>query len=54
MKISFNNSGKCFGARVITYVKVDHKKITLLDIYVKAEEDTITDKELLALIKKAE
>jgi mRNA-degrading endonuclease RelE of RelBE toxin-antitoxin system len=54
MRISAKNSGKSGGARVITYVKVLYKRITLLDIYDKAEKDSISEKELSALINKAE
>ena len=54
MKISSKNAGKSGGARVITYVKVERKRITLLDIYDKADKDTLSDKELSSLIKKAE
>jgi mRNA-degrading endonuclease RelE of RelBE toxin-antitoxin system len=54
MKIASKNSGKSGGARVITYVKIDNKKITLLEIYDKGEKDTITDKELSALLKKVD
>ena len=54
MKISSKNTGKSGGARVITYVKIELNRITLLDIYDKSEKENITDKELLALLKKAE
>ncbi len=54
MKISSKNTGKSGGARVITYVKVINKRITLLDIYDKVDKDSISEKELSALIKKAE
>jgi len=54
MKISSKNTGKSGGARVITYVKILHQKITLLDVYDKADKDTISEKELATLIKKAE
>lgn len=54
MKISSKNTGKSGGARVITYVKIELSRITLLDIYDKSEKANITDKELLALLKKAE
>jgi len=54
LKIASRNSGKSGGARVITYVKIEHKKITLLDIYDKGEKDTVTDKELSALLKKVD
>ncbi len=54
LKIASKNQGKSGGARVITYVKVENKRITLLDIYDKADKGSITEKELKALIKKAE
>lgn len=54
MKISSKASGKSGGARVITYVKIELKRITLLDIYDKSEKDSISEKELAALLKKAE
>jgi mRNA-degrading endonuclease RelE of RelBE toxin-antitoxin system len=52
-KISSKQTGKSGGARVITYVKIENKRITLLDVYDKADKDSITEKELAALIKKA-
>ncbi|MEI9956457.1 MAG: type II toxin-antitoxin system RelE/ParE family toxin [Ferruginibacter sp.] len=54
LRISSKNTGKSGGARVITYVKIEKKQITLLDIYDKADKDSISEKELAALIKKAE
>lgn len=54
MRTSSKNSGKSGGARVITYVKITLKKITLLDIYDKADKDSISEKELSALINKAD
>jgi hypothetical protein len=53
MQISSKKQGKSGGARVITYVLIEESKITLLDIYDKSERDSITDKELKVLIKKA-
>ncbi len=53
MAISSKQTGKSGGARVITYVKIENKHITLLDVYDKAEKETITEKDLAALIKKA-
>ena len=53
MKITAKQQGKSGGARVITYVLVNDLTITLLDIYDKSEKDSITDKELQVLIKKA-
>jgi mRNA-degrading endonuclease RelE of RelBE toxin-antitoxin system len=54
MKITSKQQGKSGGARVITYVLINESKITLLDIYDKSEKDSITEKELSVLIKKAE
>ena len=45
--------GKSVGASVITFLKMEVKIVTLLDIYDKAEKESITDNELAALIKKA-
>jgi mRNA-degrading endonuclease RelE of RelBE toxin-antitoxin system len=53
MAIASKNKGKSGGARVITYVKIDKSLITLLDIYDKADKESVTEKELAALIKKA-
>lgn len=53
MAISSKNSGKSGGARVITYVKIENKLIILLDVFDKADKESITEKELSALIKKA-
>jgi mRNA-degrading endonuclease RelE of RelBE toxin-antitoxin system len=53
MKIASKQKGKSGGARVITYVLIEESKITLLDIYDKSERDSISDKELKVLIKKA-
>lgn len=50
-KIKSKNQGKSGGASVITFVKIENKRITLLDIYDKSEKENITDKELEALIK---
>src|SRR5215208_1757879 len=54
LKISSKKTGKSGGARAITYVRIQLKRITLLDIYDKLEKDNITDRELATLIKKAE
>lgn len=53
MKIKSKQQDKSGGARVITYVLINEYKITLLDIYDKSDKDSITDKELQVLIKKA-
>ena len=53
MKITSKQQGKSGSARIITYVVIKESTITLLDIYDKSEKDSITDKELQVLIKKA-
>lgn len=53
MNIASKKRGKSGGARVMTYLKIEAETITLLDIYDKAEKESINDKELAALIKKA-
>ncbi len=53
MKISSKGQGKSGGARLITYVKINNKTITLLEIFDKSEMENITDKELSDLLKKA-
>ncbi len=53
LRISDKNTGKSGGGRVITYVKIEKKLITLLDVYDKADKESITEKELAALVKKA-
>lgn len=54
MSIASKNKGNSGGARIITYVKIEHKRITLLDMFDKADKESITEKELEKLIKKAE
>ncbi len=52
-KITSKHAGKSGGARVITYIKFENKHVTLLDVYDKADKESISEKELAALIKKA-
>jgi mRNA-degrading endonuclease RelE of RelBE toxin-antitoxin system len=54
MSIASKNKGKSSGARVITYVKIEKQLITMLDVFDKADKESITEKELEELIKKAE
>ena len=54
LKITSKKTGKSGGARVITYVKLEKKRITLLDIYDKSVVGSITEKQLLFLIQKAD
>lgn len=53
MKITSKNTGKSGGARVITLVKIEQSRITLLDIYDKSDKEALTEKELNDLIKQA-
>lgn len=55
MAISNKGKGKSHGARVITHtaiISIEEGVITLLAIYDKAEQDTITDKEIANLMKE--
>lgn len=55
MVISDKGKGKSLGARVITHtaiVSIEDGVITLLAIYDKAEQETITDKEIARLLKE--
>jgi hypothetical protein len=51
MKIASKHSGKSGGARVITCVKIIDSKIYLISIYDKADRETITKKEIEAVLK---
>ncbi len=53
MSIASKKKGKSGGARVITYVKIENTNITLLDVYDKGDKESISEKELVLLIKKA-
>ncbi|WP_262489446.1 type II toxin-antitoxin system RelE/ParE family toxin [Hymenobacter sp. IS2118] len=52
MRIKSKNTGKSGGARVITCVKIVGKKIYLLTIYGKSEQDSISDKERDELLRE--
>lgn len=55
MAITDKGKGKSHGARVITHtaiISVEEGVITLLAIYDKAGQDTITDKEIARLVKE--
>jgi mRNA-degrading endonuclease RelE of RelBE toxin-antitoxin system len=49
--ISSKGKGKSGGARVITYLQVVETTVYLLTIYDKSEDENISDKELLELLK---
>ena len=51
LKINSKNTGKSGGGRIITYVRIEEKRIILLDVYDKADRTTISDKELSILLK---
>ena len=46
LKISSKQSGKSGGARIITHVYIDGDTLTLLAIYDKSEQSTISDTEI--------
>jgi mRNA-degrading endonuclease RelE of RelBE toxin-antitoxin system len=48
--ISSKGKGKSGGARVITYIKVQASTVYLLTIFDKSEAETISDKDLAALL----
>jgi len=53
MAISDKGKGKSHGARIITYtavISVEEGVITLLTIYDKADQSTITEKEISSLV----
>ena len=50
-KINSKNAGKSGGGRIITFMRIDEKRIVLLDVYDKADRSTISDKELSILLK---
>ncbi len=51
MKIASKHAGKSGGARVITCVKIISSDIYLISIYDKADKETITKKEIEAILK---
>jgi len=53
LAISGTNKGKSSGARVITYVLVDHKTVFLAEIYLKSEHDSINADRIIQRLKEA-
>ena len=51
LSIASKNKGKSGGARVISFVKIVNETVYLLSIYNKGEKDSISDKEILVLLK---
>lgn len=54
LKSSDIAKGKRSGYRVISYVIDEQQKIRLLTIYAKPRKATISDKEIMAMLKKEE
>jgi hypothetical protein len=52
LNISSKKAGKSGGGRVITCVKIVQERIYLMTIIDKSEQESISDKELTALLKK--
>lgn len=55
MAVSDKGKGKSHGARIITHtaiISVEEGVVTLLTIYDKAEQDTISDKEIARLVQE--
>jgi len=50
LAIAAKGGGKSGGGRVITHVRIARKRVYLLSIFDKSEKDTLTDKELKALL----
>ena len=51
MKISSKNKGESGGGRVIAYVAISKNSVYLLTIYDKSEKETVSEKEISALLK---
>ncbi len=51
LSIKSKGKGKSGGARIITHLHVTDTKVYLIYIYDKSDQDSISDKELLELIK---
>ena len=52
--ISSKGKGKSAGVRLITKIRVANQRIYLLSIYDKSERDSISDKQLEAVLKSIE
>lgn len=51
LAIASKGKGKSGGARVLTFVKVTDTMVILFSIYNKGEKDSISDKEIIDLVK---
>ena len=52
LSIESKGKGKRGGARVITYIQVTKTAVYLLSIYDKSEQDDISEKAVLSLVKQ--
>ena len=52
LSIASKNKGKSGGARVMSFVKVIDTTVLLFSIYNKGDKDSISDKEIEALLKE--
>ena len=52
LSINSKGKGKSGGARIITYVQIDETTVLILSIYNKGDKDSISNKEIIALLKK--
>ncbi|WP_255352066.1 type II toxin-antitoxin system RelE/ParE family toxin [Pedobacter sp. Leaf216] len=52
--MSSKGKGKSGGARLITKIRIVNKRIYLLSIYDKSDQDSISEKELEAVLKSIE
>ncbi len=50
LSVASKGGGKSGGSRVITHVRVTSERVYLLSIYDKSEKDTLSEKELKALL----
>jgi mRNA-degrading endonuclease RelE of RelBE toxin-antitoxin system len=51
LAVASKNAGKSGGARVMSFVQVTATTVLLFSIYNKGEKDSISDKEIKALLK---
>lgn len=51
LAVASKGKGKSGGARVLTFVKVTETIVILFSIYNKGEKDTISDKEIMELVR---
>ena len=52
LAVKSKGKGKSVGTRVITFVAFTEQEVTLLAVYDKSEVETITDKELVQILRR--